>query len=121
MENRAPARRVGSLDELTRPGDYFGPTNEVDADDQPTGRRGVWFLLPTAEAEDPFRRDHSSRETWAATRANGLHRVSEPPWRFRECDDGSLEIRESILCGRLDPEGEYFHGYLDEGNVWRWG
>ncbi len=38
---------------------------------------------------------------------------------FRECPDGSLEIRESIACGRHDPEGEYFHGYLDEGHVWR--
>lgn len=46
--------------------------------------------------------------------------MSEPPWTFRECDDGSIEVRDSILCGARDPEGEYFHGWLDEGNVWRW-
>lgn len=30
--------------------------------------------------------------------------------------DGSLEIRASIGCG---PQPYYWHGYLDEGNVWR--
>jgi hypothetical protein len=45
--------------------------------------------------------------------------ITEPPWEFRDCADGSLEIRASIACGRSDPEGEYWHGYLDEGNVWR--
>lgn len=111
-------RRVSTMDEITQPGDYYGPTNEVNAEDEVVGR-GVWFLLPIADPADPMRRDHSSREAWVATRANGLHRVSEPPWTFRECDDGSLEIRASIACGRADPEGEYFHGFLDEGHVWR--
>jgi len=112
-------RRVASFDEIERPGDYFGPTDEVDGDGNATGRRGVWFLLPIADPVDPMRRDHSSREAWARTRANGLHRVSEPPWSFRECDDGSIEIRASIACGGADPEGEYWHGYLDEGHQWR--
>jgi hypothetical protein len=45
-----------------------------------------------------------------------LHGVSSPPWTFRECPDGSLEIRASIACGRHD--GEYFHGWLNEHNEW---
>jgi hypothetical protein len=43
----------------------------------------------------------------------GLRHVVSPPHVFRECPDGSLEIRESILSNGG------WHGYLDEGNVWR--
>lgn len=111
MNNHAPARRVSSVDEIERAGDYFGPTSEVDANDQPTGVRGVWFLLPIHAGGSKFER---------VTPGSGLHRVSEPPWSFRECDDGSLEIRASILCGRTDTEPGYFHGYLNEGNDWSW-
>lgn len=104
-------RRVASFDDLERAGDYFGPTDEVAGEDHhPTGARGVWFLLPIHEGADKFDRP---------TRGSGLHRVTEPPWTFRECPDGSLEIGGSIACGRPDPEGEYWHGYLDEGHVWR--
>lgn len=108
----APARRIATefgVEALERAGDYVGPIDEVDADGNVIGR-GVWFLLPIHEGDSIFDRP---------TRGSGLHRVSEPPWVFRECEDGSLEIRESIACGRHDPEGEYWHGYLDEGNVWR--
>jgi hypothetical protein len=107
----APARRVQSFDDLSQAGDYFGPTDEVNAEGEKVGR-GVWFLLPLHEGSSVFERP---------TEGSGLHRVSEPPWTFRECDDGSLEIRASILCGRTDerPEG-YFHGFLNEGNVWTW-
>lgn len=101
-------RRVASIDEIEKAGDYFGPTDEIDKDGNVIGR-GVWFLLPIHEG-DKFDR---------ATRGSGLHRVAEPPWTFRECDDGSLEIRASIACGRGEAEGEYWHGYLDEGHVWR--
>jgi hypothetical protein len=42
---------------------------------------------------------------------------------FRECPDGSLEIRESISnLLRGDADGhtdDGWHGYLDEGHVWR--
>lgn len=111
-------RRVTTVADIERPGDYC-LTDEVDADGNKIGR-GVWFLLPTADPADPFERVvDRGREEWASHRHNGLHRVSEPPWVFRECADGSVEIRESIACGRGDPEGEYFHGYLDEGHVWR--
>lgn len=123
-----PARRVATMSEIQQPGDYSGPTGEVNQADEIVGL-GVWFLLPTADPEDPYRRGgahfdpelspEENRARWAAGRHNGLHRVAEPPWKFRECPDGSLEIRESIACGWGDPEGEYFHGFLDEGNVWR--
>ena len=111
MERRFPARRVNTFDEICFAGDYYGPTIECNAAGEQTGR-GVWFLLPLHEGDNVYARP---------TPGSGLHRVSEPPWTFRECSDGSLEIRASILCGRTDdnPEG-YFHGYLDEGNVWRY-
>ena len=52
-----------------------------------------------------------------------LHHVCSPPHEFRECPDGSLEIRASIGAVRTpqDPPGDHFvwHGYLDEGHVWR--
>lgn len=103
-------RRVTTFDDIQQAGDYFGPTNEVNANDEPTGSRGVWFLLPIHVGETAFDRK---------TRGSGLHRVSEPPWTFRECSDGSLEIRASIACGRHEEEGEYWHGFLDEGHIWR--
>lgn len=103
-------RRVQSMDELELPGDYYGPTDEVD-DEGNVVRRGLWFLLPTHEGADKFARP---------TEGSGLHRVTEPPWTFRECADGSLEVRASILSGRTaERPGGYWHGYLDEGSVWR--
>lgn len=102
------ARRVASVDDLEQAGDYCGPF-DLDVGDGPP-KRVVYFLLPIHEGETKFDRP---------TRGSGIHGVYEPPWVFRECPDGSLEIRESIACGRHDPEGEYFHGFLDEGNVWR--
>ena len=101
-------RRVGSFDEIELAGDYYIGAIEVDGKSQ----RQVWFLLPTHEGADKFDRP---------TRGSGLHGVPEPPWVFRECDDGSVEIRASILCGAREAEGEYFHGFLDEGHHWRWG
>lgn len=116
-------RRVATMDEIERPGDYCGPTDEVNAAGEVIGR-GVWFLLPIADPADPFQwysdgASPTDRAAWAANRRNGLHRVSEPPWTFRECLDGSLEIRASIACGQRDPDGQYWHGFLDEGHVWR--
>lgn len=101
-------RRVATFDDFEQAGDYC-LTDEVDADGNVKGR-GLWFLLPTHQG-DKFARE---------TPGSGLHRISEPPWTFRECPDGSIEVRASILCGRTDdnPEG-YWHGYLDEGHVWR--
>jgi hypothetical protein len=99
----SPARRVATFDDITQAGDYC--LASVLRDDVPTPQ--VWFLLPTHKGADKYDRvdEHS-----------GLHGVSEPPWTFRECPDGSLEIRASIGCGG---QPYYWHGYLDEGNVWR--
>lgn len=100
-----PARRVATFDEIEKAGDYSGP-HPIELED---GRAGkvVWFLLPVHKGDGIF--DHS-------TEGSGIHGVYEPPWTFRECPDGSLEIRASIGCG-LQPY--YWHGYLDEGNSWR--
>jgi hypothetical protein len=60
----------------------------------------VFFLLPNA------------RDEGAPAGQRSIHHVVSPPHVFRECVDGSLEIRESI--GAMP----FWHGYLDEGNVW---
>jgi len=102
----APARRVATFDDLERAGDYTGPHPVV----YPEGDRpSVWFLLPVHTGPDMF---------GDGAQGSGIHGCTEPPWRFRECSDGSLEIRESIGCGDA-AAGYYWHGYLDEGNVWR--
>lgn len=98
-------RRVSSFEEIERAGDYC-----LDGIYDYGHKRCVWFLLPIHEGKTMYERP---------TRGSGLHMVTEPPWSFRECPDGSVEIRASIACGRRDPEGEYWHGYLDEGHVWR--
>lgn len=103
-----PARRVASFDELEKAGDYTGP-HPVEMGSLSQGRV-VYFLLPIHKGKTKFERP---------TVGSGVHGVYEPPWVFTEFDDGSLQIRESIACGRHDPGGEYFHGYLDKGNVWR--
>lgn len=107
MTALSPARRVCSLDGIEQAGDYYLTTVIwPDRGEIPE----VFFLLPVHAGADKFDR---------LTRGSGLHGVTSPPWTFRECLDGSLEIRDSIACGRHEQEGEYWHGYLDEGNVWR--
>lgn len=101
-----PARRVADREDLTQAGDYSLGSILRDG----VTERVVWFLLPLHVGVDQY--DHP-------TPGSGLHGVYEPPWTFRECADGSIEIRASIACGRGTPDGEYWHGYLDEGNVWR--
>jgi hypothetical protein len=86
-------RRVATVDEVTQPGDYCGPVRGY------TGHKeACFFIVP-----------------------NGSHlaHVAFPPHTYRECADGSLEIRASILCYATSSEPEW-HGYLDEGHVWRW-
>jgi hypothetical protein len=92
----SPARRVQSLAEIERPGDYFGPDTGYTG-----GVPAVFFLLPNA------------REAGAPPGQGSVHHVCSPPHTFRECPDGSMEIRASI--GAMP----FWHGYLDEGNVWR--
>lgn len=98
-------RRVASFAEIERPGDYFGPTTEY------TSIPAVFFLKPNARDKD------------APLAARSVQHVCSPPHTFRECPDGSLEIRASISnLMRGDTDGhtdDGWHGYLDEGNIWR--
>lgn len=99
-------RRVGSIAEIEQPGDYFGPTMGYTGD-----LPAVFFLKPNA------------RDDGVPPHARSIQHVCSPPHTFRECGDGSLEIRASIsnLC-RGDVNGnsdDGWHGYLDEGHSWR--
>jgi hypothetical protein len=99
-------RRVGSIAEIEQPGDYFGPTVGYTGD-----LPAVFFLKPNARDPD------------ARPEARSVQHVCSPPHTFRECPDGSLEIRNSISnLLRGDPDGrtdDGWHGFLDEGHVWR--
>jgi hypothetical protein len=99
-------RRVASFAELERPGDYFGPVKGMTGDFY-----AVFFLKPNARDDD------------APARARSVQHVISPPHTFRECADGSLEIQPSISnLIRGDSTGasdDGWHGFLDEGHVWR--
>lgn len=96
-------RRVATIAEIERPGDYCGPI---------TGYTGpnlsCFFLKP------------NSRDEGIPPRARSVQHVNFPPHTYRECPDGSLEIRASIgdTAGE-GTESDGWHGYLDEGHVWR--
>jgi hypothetical protein len=99
-------RRVQSIAEIERPGDYFGPTTGYTGD-----LPAVFFLKPNA------------RDEGVPPRSRSIQHVCSPPHTFRECPDGSLEIRPSIsnlmrgdTNGRTD---DGWHGFLDEGHSWR--
>ena len=105
-------RRVRAVGELERGGDYclvadavyrVDPETQKPIEQRPT----IYFLLPAA------------RDEGATGGVRSVHKVCEPPHAFRECPDGSIEVRESILCGAQTEGGAYWHGYLDEGHVWR--
>lgn len=99
-------RRVGSIAEIEQPGDYFGPVTGYTGD-----LPAVFFLKPNARDEN------------VPARARSIQHVCSPPHTFRECSDGSLEIRASIsnlLRGDTDGRSDDgWHGYLDEGHSWR--
>ena len=78
--------------QIAEPGDYMGPMTEFTGPNRPA----VFFRLPNGE----------------------FGHVCSPPHTFRECPDGSLEIRPSILFTGSE-HGHDWHGYLDEGSVWR--
>lgn len=90
-------RRREHIGDLELPGDYCGPIMGYSGPGVPA----VFFLLPNAGLESDLPARHS------------IDHVVSPPHRFRECPDGSLEIRESIGA---QPR---WHGYLDEGHRWR--
>lgn len=89
-------RRVASIDQIERPGDYFGPIRGYAS-----SAEVCFFLLPNA--------GHKR----AAPGQRSIHHVAFPPHTYRECPDGSLEIRASIGAA------PFWHGFLDEGHVWR--
>lgn len=90
-------RRVATVAGIEWPGDYCGPVHGYTGD-----KEACFFLLPNAHEEFA-----------AADGQHAVHHVCFPPHTYRECPDGSLEIRESI--GAMP----FWHGYLDEGHVWR--
>lgn len=89
-------RRVGTIAEINQPGDYCGPIRGYTGDEL-----SCFFLLP------------NSRDDGASGGQRIIHHVNFPPHKYRECPDGSLEIRDSIGA---EP---WWHGYLDEGHSWR--
>lgn len=85
----------------TQPGDYMGPVMGY------TGEKpAVFFLKPNA-------RDADSPRV-----ARSIQHVVSPPHTFRECADGSLEIRNSLGADH-GGVSDGWHGYLDEGHQWR--
>lgn len=99
-------RRVSALTEIERPGDYYGPDTRYTG-----GFPAVFFLKPNARDPD------------VPPQSRSVQHVCSPPHAYRECPDGSLEIRNSISnLLRGDHSGQSddgWHGYLDEGHVWR--
>ncbi len=95
------ARRIavpesGDINEVfgdLQPGDYCGPVIH-----RTSGNPAVYFKHP-------------------GSHPHGLAHCESPPHVFRECSDWSLEIRESLLVDS-GARGTW-HGFLDEGNVWR--
>lgn len=95
-------RRVVDVEHINQPGDYAGPfTGYTD------GATAVFFLIPIPSDVD------------TPPSARRLHHVTSPPHTFRECDDGSLEVRASIGARDDTDTGYMWHGYLDEGHTWR--
>jgi len=114
-------RRIQHVDgqdpyhELTQPGDYLGPIHGYSG-----GVPAVFFILPVDLAPTEKPDDWTDEEFASVRRFKNLAHVCSPPHVFRECADGSLEIRESILCTkRWKGQERQWHGYLDQGHVWR--
>jgi hypothetical protein len=85
----------------SEPGDYCGPVYGYTA-----SLLAVFFLKPNARDAD------------APPLARAVQHVTSPPHAFRECSDGSLEIRPS-LGDNHNGVSDGWHGFLDEGHVWR--
>ena len=99
-------RRVKTVEEVTQPGDYCGPVKGYCGDPE---LECCIFLKPNARDKD------------APRRARSQQHVTFPPHTYRECPDGSLEIRNSLSdkTSRGTSESDGWHGYLDKGHVWR--
>jgi|ERR1039458_3698043 hypothetical protein len=96
-------RRVATVTEIEQPGDYCGPVRGYTSE-----KLACFFLKPNA------------RDEGVIPRSRSVQHVCFPPHTYRECDDGSLEIRASIAdTAGADTESDGWHGFLDEGHVWR--
>lgn len=100
---RLPIQPDGRPTYPTQPGDYCGPFVHE-------GKLTVLFLKPNA------------RDVDAPPVARSVQHVTSPPHTFRECEDGSLEIRQSIGDlhdgwgnGRVS---DGWHGFLNCGHSW---
>lgn len=104
MSKLTPGRRVASIGEIERPGDYCGPIKGYTGD-----LEACFFLKPNA------------RDEGVPAHSRSVQHVCFPPHSYRECPDGSLEIRASIgnLIGGDPATDDGWHGYLDEGHIWR--
>ena len=85
-----------------QPGDYCGPVMGYTGD-----KPAVFFLKPNA------------RDPRVPPVARAVQHVTSPPHTFRECPDGSLEIRASLGDNHGAAGSDGWHGYLDEGHKWR--
>ena len=85
----------GKLPPFERPGDYCGPIHLGLREDE----YSCYFLLPNA------------RDEGASDLQRAVRRVDFPPHTYRECPDGSLEIRPGIDFGST-------LYYLNEGHIW---
>jgi hypothetical protein len=87
------------------PGDYCGPLRGYTGD-----LEACFFLKPNARDAD------------APPVARSVQHVTFPPHTYRECPDGSLEIRNSL--GDMhkgwndEAVSDGWHGYLNEGHEW---
>jgi hypothetical protein len=98
-------RRVATVAEIERPGDYCGPIMGYTGD-----KLACLFLKPNARDENPG--------GWAR-RYRSIQHVCFPPHTYRECEDGSLEIRASIGdTAGMDMQTDGWHGMLNEGHRW---
>lgn len=91
------------------PGDYCGPLRGYTGD-----LEACFFLKPNA------------RDPNAHALARTIQHVTFPPHTYRECSDGSLEIRNSLgdmhdvyedgkVVGRVS---DGWHGFLNAGHNW---
>lgn len=101
MNNPLVGRRVSSLTQIKKPGDYCGPI-EGYTGDLPC----VFFLKPNA------------RDKGVPPISRAVQHVSSPPHQFFENEDGTLTIEASIGDTRVGgTESDGWHGFLRKG---RW-
>lgn len=92
----------GRLTTPTQPGDYCGPIVGYTGD-----LPAVFFLKPNA------------RDEGVPPRARSVQDVVSPPHVFRECPDGIARDQGRVVGDKDGSSDDGWHGYLDEGHLWR--